>query len=150
MHAFGVRAHRRLSSAGRSFNVGDGAAKPRLRREVREMKRTHRRQRGLAALLTCKAPKRAPFSDDIGRARRRRARPVYSRKVRSTFREGQRRSLFDSMSNHIAKSVNCEPAINSSATSTTVPTETALPAIRSAVSTIPSARPAAVITNPNA
>ena len=39
----------------------------------------------------------------------------------------QRRSLFDSMSNHIANSMNCEPEISSSATSTTVPTLIALP-----------------------
>src|SRR5207247_11128383 len=58
------------------------------------------------------------------------------------------RSLFDSMSNHIAKSVNCEPKIRSSATSTTVPAETALPSIRSTTSKIPRARPSRVITKP--
>ena len=36
----------------------------------------------------------------------------------------QRRSLFDSMSNHIANSVNCEPEISNSAIRTTVPTLT--------------------------
>ncbi len=39
----------------------------------------------------------------------------------------QRRSLFDSMSNHMANSVNCDPKMRRRATSTTVPTETALP-----------------------
>jgi len=36
----------------------------------------------------------------------------------------QRRSLFASMSNHIANNMNCEPEISSSAMSTTVPTLT--------------------------
>src|SRR6185295_591557 len=60
----------------------------------------------------------------------------------------QRKSLFDSMSNHIANSVKCDPKIKSSATSTTVPAETALPSIRSTTSRIPSARPIKVHTRP--
>ena len=35
-------------------------------------------------------------------------------------RRPQRKSLFDSMSNHMAKSVNCDPKMRSRATSTTV------------------------------
>ncbi len=62
----------------------------------------------------------------------------------------QRRSLFDSMSNHIAKSVNWEPKISKSATSTTVPTDTALPMMRSTTSTMPSPRPSSVIRKPKA
>src|SRR5206468_5183503 len=61
-----------------------------------------------------------------------------------------RRSLFDSMSNHIAKSVNCEPEIRSSATRTTVPTLTSLPAMRYAISMIPRTRPVKVARKPNA
>ena len=46
-------------------------------------------------------------------------------------RAPQRRSLFDSMSNHIANSVNCEPGDQQAArSSTTVPTLTAFPASR--------------------
>ena len=62
----------------------------------------------------------------------------------------QRRSLFDSMSNHMAKSVNCDPKINNSATSTTVPTDTALPMSRRTTSAMPSPRPSSVIRKPNA
>jgi hypothetical protein len=62
----------------------------------------------------------------------------------------QRRSLFDSMSNHIANRVNCDPKISSSATSTTVATDTALPMIRSTTSAIPSPSPMNVIRNPSA
>jgi hypothetical protein len=60
----------------------------------------------------------------------------------------QRRSLFDSMSNHIANSVNWLPAIRSSATRTIVAGVIGLPMIRSTVSAIPSAIPATVITMP--
>src|SRR5947208_5497571 len=60
-----------------------------------------------------------------------------------------RRSLFDSMSNHIANSVNCDPKISSSATSTTVPTETMLPSTRSTTSAMPRPRPSTVIRKPN-
>jgi hypothetical protein len=60
----------------------------------------------------------------------------------------QRRSLFDSMSNHMANNVNCDPKISSRATRTTVPTETALPMRRSTTSAIPSPSPRSVITNP--
>src|SRR5207302_4879125 len=61
----------------------------------------------------------------------------------------QRRSLFDSMSNHIAKSVNWEPKISRSATRTTVPTETALPMIRNTTSVIPRPSPSTLIRKPS-
>jgi hypothetical protein len=59
-----------------------------------------------------------------------------------------RRSLFDSMSNHIANSVNCEPKIRSSATSTPVAAVMSWPRMRSTISAIPSPRPASPITRP--
>ena len=62
----------------------------------------------------------------------------------------QRRSLFDSMSNHIANSVSCDPEMIRSATSTTVPTLTWLPAMRKPSSTKPSTRPTSVARSPNA
>jgi hypothetical protein len=62
----------------------------------------------------------------------------------------QRKSLFDSMSNHMANRVNCEPNVSSSATSTTVATETSFPRILSTVSAIPRPRPTRVIKNPSA
>src|SRR4051794_33314555 len=49
--------------------------------------------------------------------------------------EPHRRSLFVSMSNHMANSVNCEPEMSKRAISTTVPTLTAFPAILNAIST---------------
>src|SRR5581483_4417879 len=58
------------------------------------------------------------------------------------------RSLFDSMSNHIANSVNCDPEISSRATRTTVPTLTWWPSMRSTSSTIPSTSPARVARKP--
>ena len=48
----------------------------------------------------------------------------------SRYPSNQRKSLLDSMSNHIANSVNCEPEISNRAISTTVPTLTSLPAMR--------------------
>jgi hypothetical protein len=60
----------------------------------------------------------------------------------------QRRSLFASMSNHMANSVICSPAISSTATRTIVGVVISLPAIRSTTSRIPSASPATVISTP--
>src|SRR2546422_3621846 len=64
--------------------------------------------------------------------------------------ELQRRSLFDSMSNHMAKSANWEPETSSSAISTTVAEGIGLPRKRRIVSEIPSARPIPVIRKPSA
>ncbi len=60
----------------------------------------------------------------------------------------QRRSLFDSMSNHIANSVNWKPEIRSRATRTIVAAGMPWPMMRSTVSKMPSANPATVITIP--
>jgi menaquinone-dependent protoporphyrinogen oxidase len=59
-----------------------------------------------------------------------------------------RRSLFDSMSNHMAKSVNCEPAISSSATSTTVAGVMFSPRPRRTATAMPRPRPTAVMRKP--
>ena len=65
-------------------------------------------------------------------------------------RPAQRRSLFDSMSNHIAKSVNWLPEIRSSATRTIVGVVISFPARRRMASIAPSSRPASVIRIPSA
>ena len=62
----------------------------------------------------------------------------------------QRSSLFASMSNHIANSVSCRPAMSSTATSTIVAAGISLPRMRSTTSSVPSASPASVINTPNA
>jgi hypothetical protein len=59
------------------------------------------------------------------------------------------RSLFDSMSNHMAKSVSCMPEMSSSATRTTVATGISLPAKRRIVSTTPSTKPTKSIRKPS-
>ncbi len=60
----------------------------------------------------------------------------------------QRRSLFASMSNHMANSVICSPAIRSTATRTIVAGVIALPAIRRASSTSPSTSPTPSMSTP--
>ena len=60
---------------------------------------------------------------------------------RSSGRTAQRRSLFASMSNHIAKSVSCSPAMSSTATSTIVGGVISLPAMRRTTSSRPSTKP---------
>ena len=60
------------------------------------------------------------------------------------------RSLFDSMSNHIAKSVNWLPEISSSATRTIVGVVISFPIRRRTTSTTPSRRPTNVIRIPSA
>jgi len=62
----------------------------------------------------------------------------------------QRRSLFDSRSNHIAKSVNWLPEIRSSATRTIVGVVISFPMKRSTTSTAPRTRPTRVIRIPSA
>ncbi len=62
----------------------------------------------------------------------------------------QRRSLFDSMSNHIANSVNCDPEMRSRATRTIVAAGMSLPRMRSTVSRMPRTTPTVVIRNPKA
>ncbi len=66
----------------------------------------------------------------------------------SDTRVAQRRSLFASMSNHMANSVICSPAIRSTATRTIVAGVIALPAIRSASSTSPSTSPTPSMSTP--
>src|SRR6185436_12078879 len=61
-----------------------------------------------------------------------------------------RRSLFDSMSNHIANSVNWLPEISSSATRTIVGVVISLPFNRRMASIAPRRRPANVIRIPSA
>ena len=60
----------------------------------------------------------------------------------------QRRSLFASMSNHMAKSVICRPAISSTATSTIVGVVISFPAIRRTASMTPRMKPADVMSTP--
>ena len=72
---------------------------------------------------------------------------------RASMRVGsrrQRRSLFDSMSNHIAKSVNWLPEIRSRATRTIVGVVISFPCSRRITSIAPRRRPANVITSPSA
>jgi hypothetical protein len=61
----------------------------------------------------------------------------------------QRRSLFDSMSNHMAKSRSWSPEMTKSATRTMVANGIEFPAIRSPVSISPRMSPAASRTNPS-
>ena len=58
------------------------------------------------------------------------------------------RSLFDSMSNHMANSVNCAPKISRIASSTPVAAVIPSPSERSTISAMPRPTPATVITMP--
>ncbi len=62
----------------------------------------------------------------------------------------QRKSLFASMSNHIANSVICRPAMKSTATKTIVGVVISFPARRRTTSIAPSRKPTSVISTPNA
>ncbi len=62
----------------------------------------------------------------------------------------QRNSLFASMSNHMANSVICKPAMKSTATRTIVGVVISFPPSRRTTSISPSRKPATVISRPNA
>ena len=66
-----------------------------------------------------------------------------------TGRLAQRRSLFDSMSNHMAKSRSWSPEMTSRATRTMVAAGMSFPAMRSAVSTTPRTTPTAKRPSPS-
>ena len=104
-------------------------------------------------LVARKARQRVPAIRQRGERHRNANRDAQRERREEPPRRGdaeqpQRRSLFDSMSNHIANSVNCEPEIRSSATSTIVAGVIGLPSSRSTVSTIPSTRPVTPIRKP--
>ncbi len=90
-----------------------------------------------------------------GRRKPARDRRKLERLERSRVHAGQcttryLRSLFASMSNHIAKRVNWLPEIRSSATRTIVGVVIAFPASRSTTSTVPRTKPTDVIRRPSA
>ncbi len=98
------------------------------------------------ALTSCSTLSR-PGSATVPRSGRGRSAPSDSQRPEQS--RPHRRSLFASMSNHIANSVSCSPAISSTATSTIVAGVISFPASRSTTSSAPSTSPATLISTPN-